>query len=46
MMLVRLTWYHLKYGVWYPLFRQAYSRAIWESNQELLAMIGWIELDL
>ena len=46
MKLARLVWYHLKYGVYCPLFRPAYSRAIWESNQELLAMIGWINIDL
>jgi hypothetical protein len=46
MRLARLIWYHLKYGVYYLLFRPAYIRPIWESNQELLAMIGWIELDL
>jgi hypothetical protein len=39
-------WYHLKYSLYYPLFRPAYNRAIWESNQELLAMIGWIDIDL
>ncbi len=46
MRLARLTWYHLKYGVYYPLFRPVYNRAIWESNQEILAMIGWIDIDL
>lgn len=46
MQLARLVWYHLKYGVYYPLFRPAHNRAIWESNQELLAMIGWIDIDL
>jgi hypothetical protein len=39
-------WYQLKYGLYYPFFRPAYNRAIWESNQELLAMIGWVDIDL
>jgi hypothetical protein len=39
-------WYHLKYDVYYPLFRPAYYRAIRDSNEELLGMIGWIDIDL
>lgn len=34
MRLPLLIWCHLKYGVYHPLFRPAYSRAIQESNQE------------